>query len=96
MEISSGWVDAVIGKGGVEKLQQITDEIENNIKQQEEEVEEEKGKTFGTLEPIYQLLLLFDKNLESLRKYQEADRLRQIRKLEFDDYVYNVYGIKDY
>jgi len=96
MEITSNWLNAVVGDGGVEKLQQVTDEIENNIKQSEDEIETAKSKKLSDLEPIDQLLLLLDKNIENIRKYQEEDKLRHTRKLEFDDYVYNVYGIRDY
>jgi hypothetical protein len=92
--INMAYMNAMIGKGGEEKLDQVTDEIDENIKKTEAEIEKEKGKSLADLSPFEQMLLSIDVSLENAKRLNENKRHNFFREQQFKQYVFEAYGVR--
>jgi hypothetical protein len=81
------------GAGGIDKFAQLADEIDQNIKQSEDELEKQKTKTIGDLSPVEQLCLSIDSSLNNAKKIQENRKHDFYRDEQFRQYVRDAYGI---
>jgi len=90
---SNAYYQSILGEGGEEKFQTVSEEIEKNIKEQKEEFEKQKNKTATDLSPLEQLLLSLDSSLNNARHYQESKKYEHLRNMQFRDYVRQAYGI---
>lgn len=92
-KITQEYYLSVLGEGGEEKFQEVSDEIDKNIKDQQDEFEAKKNKTYSMLSPLEQMLLSLDASLNNARHYHESKRYEHLRNMQFRDYVRQTYGI---
>ncbi len=92
--INMAYMQAMIGEGGEEKLDQVCDEIDANIKKTQEALEKEKGKKATDLSPFEQILLSLDVSLENGRRLNENKKLAFFREQQFRQYVLEAYGVQ--
>jgi hypothetical protein len=81
------------GAGGIDKFVQLTDEIQQNIEEQQEELEKEKTKSLGDLSPVEVLCLCIDSSLNNAQKIQENRKNDFFRDEQFRRYVKDAYGV---
>jgi hypothetical protein len=90
-----GFLNAMIGKGGIEKLEKTTNEIEEQSKKIEEELKNSANKKYTDLSPLEQIMYNIDKSLENYRRLREHQNLKYIREKQFREYTRSVYGVSD-
>lgn len=84
---------AMLGEGGEEKFERVSQEIDDNIEKTENEIAESKNKTFADLDPLEQLLFTFDAGIQRYQQLEEENRLKHYRDEQFRRYVKDAYGI---
>lgn len=89
------FLNAMIGEGGIEKLEEITDELEEQSKKIEEEIKNSGNKKYTDLSPLEQLMYNLDKSLENSRRLREHKNLKYMREMQFREYSRSVYGFSD-
>jgi hypothetical protein len=90
---NSGAYNALLGAGGDETFQRVSDEIDQNVKDTEDRLQKEKNKTVADLDPLEQLLLSLDSSLNNAIKMQESKKYNFFRDEQFKRYVRDAYGV---
>ena len=84
---------AMLGDGGEAKFDQVSGDLDKQLKEVEEKLLNDAKKTPSELEPVDQLCLLIDTCLDKSRRAQEARNRDYITQEQFREYARGAYGV---